>query len=380
MNHRVLSLSMCAVLFIFAGCATSKRGVYYSIDSWAVRDNAVPQYYALYDVFFVYPSMIENPDITYINWTKTNNDKSRIFDVITDYVNSQAVDIFDTEGNKIYKAEHNAKKMDIGRKVRIFSPFIHQVEHGKYIEEIRTGNYLHRGSPVQRGIEDTLRAFEHYFKSYHKKGRPFVLVGQGQGAVDIYEAMKRCRKITPSNGFVAAYLTGLPHVTMEQINKDFNKRGIYAGVNEYDTGVILAWNVRGKHVENSIFTDEDSYAINPLSWRIDGTVADMNMDMGSNLFDFKPDMENSSNEAGAKRNTIIEMGRFTETYVDRGVVIFDDMALRHLTSEKAILDEESLHCHLYSLFNKNIVTNAEKRVIQYQYKQLWHRENISVDE
>lgn len=379
MMHRVCLFLFCAVMLLIAGCATSKKGVYYSIDNWAVRDNAVPQYFALYDVFFVYPSMIENPEETYLNWSKNCIKNTPVSDFVMEYVTSQAVDIFDTEENLKVRNENRGKARDIGRKVRIFAPFVHQVEHGKYIEEIRAGTYASKGSLVQRGVEDTLKALEHYLKYYHKKGRPFVLVGQGQGAVDLYEAMKRCRKINPSNGFVAAYFVGLPHTSMEKINRDFNKRGIFAGVNEYDTGVILAWNVRGRHVEDSIFTDDDSFAINPISWRIDGTVADKSMDKGTSFFDFTAYKENLENELGEMVEPTFPFNNFTEVYVDRGVVLFNEKTLVNQFGD-AIVDEEKLHCHLYSLFNKNIVANAERRVIQYLYKQLWHRENVSVDE
>ncbi len=379
MKQRVLFLMLVAFLTLLSGCATSKKKIYYSIENWAVRDNAVPRYYAIYDVFFIYPSMVQNQNETYLNWTKQYVTDHKISDFIASYVNSQTVDIFDTEDNFKFKKENAGKINDIGRKVRIFAPLVHQVEHGKYIEALREGNYASRKSLVRRGIDDTLKALEHYFKNYHKKGRPFVLVGQGQGAVDIYEAMKRCRKVNPSNGFVAAYLIGLPHTSMEKINKDFNSRGISAGVNEYDTGVVLAWNPRGKHIEDSLLTDDDSYAINPIHWDIDGTVTDMGDDLGSSFFDYDADIENRQEEADGHIETTIELKNFTEAYVDRGVLIFNDEVLIH-NFPHVIVDEEKLHFHLYSLFNKNIVANAERRVIQYLYKRLWHRENVSKDE
>ena len=378
MKNGVFVILLCAVLALLSGCQTMKKKVYYSVDNWAVRENAVPRYYAMYDVFFVYPSMFKNPEETYLNWTKNYCKDYKISDFITDYVRSQTVAIFDIEENMKVRGNTQANKSELGRKVRIFAPLVHQVEHGKYIETLRDGSYAKKGSLLQEGIDDTLKALEFYLKCYHDKGRPFVIVGQGQGAVDAYEAMKRCRKVNPKNGFVAAYFVGLPHTSMEKINKDFNRRGISAGVNEYDTGVILAWNPRGRHLEDSLLTDEDSYAINPMHWSIDGTVSPSSMDKGTSFFDYLADRENREGKHEDKAEPVFEILNLTEAYVDRGVLIFNEKELLH-HFEKEIVDENELHCHLFSLFNKNIVANAESRVVQYLYKRLWHRETESAD-
>lgn len=350
-------------LSLLSGCSMFNKGVYYSIDNWVIRDNAVPRYFALYDVFYVYPSMIDNPEITYLNWSK-----GTISDMIYSFVTSQTTDIFDTAKQASHR-DHAQRAEDVGRKVRVFSPFVHQVEHGKYIEAIK-GNYTGRKSPLRPGIDDTVKALEHYFKYYHKKGRPFILVGQGQGAVDLYEAMKRCRKVKPSNGFVAAYFTGLPRISMLKINKDFNSRNIYAGVNEYDTGVVLAWNAREDITEESFMTDSNSYSINPINWRIDGMLAQQSEDKGSSFYDF---------HAQDILHRKVKHINLTDAYVDQGVLVFNEEQI-HRMFEGARLGECEFQTNLYSLYNMNIVWNAEKRVQQYLYKKSWHKENVSKDE
>ena len=106
MKQRVLFLMLVAFLTLLSGCATSKKKIYYSIENWAVRDNAVPRYYAIYDVFFIYPSMVQNQNETYLNWTKQYVTDHKISDFIASYVNSQTVDIFDTEDNFKFKKEN----------------------------------------------------------------------------------------------------------------------------------------------------------------------------------------------------------------------------------------------------------------------------------
>ncbi len=362
MKKGIVIVLICSALFLLSGCAMFDKGLYYSIDNWVIRDNAVPRYYAMYDVFYVYPSMVNNPEITYINWTKDN-----IGDSIYNFTVTQTSDIFDIAHNA-YKREHE-NNTDRGSMVRIFSPFIHQVEHGKYIEAIK-GNYTSRKSPLRPGINDTVKALEHYFKYYHKKGRPFILVGHGQGAVDLYEAMKKCRKVNPSNGFVAAYFTGLPRISMQKINKDFNSRNIYAGVNEFDTGVVLVWNARPNVNEDSIFIDKNSFSINPVNWRIDGTIAQKSDDKGASVYNFVTD------DLTVRK---YKYQNLCDAYVDQGVLVFNEKQVRERFQD-AILGECDFQTNLYSLFNMNVVWNAEMRVMQYLYKQLWHREHVSKDE
>ena len=364
---------ICVVAAMLSGCATSKNALYYSVDNWVIRDNAVPRYYAIYDVFYVYPSMVENPEVTYINWTKDN-----INETILNYARSQTSDIFDTTLNIRIKAENKAKIKDIGSRVRIFCPYVHQLEHGKYIETIKRADYASRKSPLRNGINDTLKALEHYFKYYHKKGRPFILVGQEQGAVDLYEAMKRCSKVKPSNGFVAAYFTGLPHTSKQKIYDDFHRRGISAGVGEFDTGVILAWNARTGHAVKPLLTSVNDYVINPINWRTDGAVAKKEDDKGTLFYDYlAPNEINLEDEK--KPDTAVPVDNLCDAYIDNGVLLVNEEQIRDAFPH-VILGEGVFHSHMDSMFNKNVVYNAEQRVLQYLYKQRWNKANVSKDE
>ena len=51
MKKVALFLLYLALLALLPGCASFKKEVYFTIDNWAVRENAVPRYYAVYDVY-----------------------------------------------------------------------------------------------------------------------------------------------------------------------------------------------------------------------------------------------------------------------------------------------------------------------------------------
>ena len=367
MKRAILISMLAAVASVFTGCISSqKKALYYSMDNWVIRQNAVPRYFAVYDVFYVYPTMLDNSRVTYLNWSKPP-----LYDDIYNYTSTQTTEIFDTAANMKHKGER-AASFEVGSKVRVFAPFVHQVEYTKYMDLIKDDNYAGRKSPLRPGIKDTLRALNHYLKYYHKKGRPFILYGQGQGAIDLYEAMRRCPKVKPSNGFVAAYFTGIPRLTMEKINKDFNRRGIYAGVDEYSTGVVLSWNIQTKYNPESPFIMPYGYVINPINWRIDSMEATIEEDKGSSFYDFNA-------EHISEKKLIGEHLSSAEIEIDRGVLMVDEQQLVDFFPNIK-LGEGEFRGNIYSLFGRNVVENAEKRVLQYLYKSLWHKEKVSRDE
>lgn len=339
MKSIIRNLSFLAIMVLLAGCFSVSP--YSKMDNWVLRQNAVPRYFATYDLIYLYPSMMNNPDIRYINWTKP------------------------PLGEEIYNYSVSQTTALCGNKVRVFAPFIHQTEYNRYMEILK-GDKLGKHPELKPGIKDTVAALDWYFKHYHKKSRPFIIVGQGQGALILYEAMKRCKKINPKNGFVAAYFTGLPRKTMEQINKDFKRRGIYAGVNEYDTGVILSWNAQSQFDPKSLFTTPDGYVINPITWRIDCQEATALQDAGSAFYDF---------EAPKITLRTKTFKNLCDAHVeaDRGVLIYNDEQVRQMFPE-AKMDEGTFRGNLYSLFLPNILVNADKRVQQYLHKLQWNRQ------
>lgn len=168
---------------------------------------------------------------------------------------------------------------------RVFAPYVRQLEYR------RCARYLNAPPPLdmtefQPGIEDTVAALRYYLR-HCRQGRPFVLMGHSQGALDLYEALKRCPEISPENGFVIAYLPGLPRVTAEQIRQDFSGRRIVPATGARDLGVIAVWNTQNIMAVNPIFTIPGGYVINPLNWRTDSVPAPAALNSVSLFYDWK---------------------------------------------------------------------------------------------
>lgn len=104
-----------------AGCS-STDDPYFIKDHWYVRQNATPQYFATYDVFYMFPEMYDGGPVSATNY---------------DYIVKQTVDQF-------------------GKKVRVFAPLCHDEDE----------------------VEDAL---DWYLDNYHDRGRPFVFMGEGEG-------------------------------------------------------------------------------------------------------------------------------------------------------------------------------------------------------
>ncbi len=138
---RLIHLSLLAAGLSFAGCIGG-RGPYYNIDSWYVRQNAVPQYFAGYDVFYMFP------------------------------------ETYDSGKMSISNRDFAVKQTGLfGNKVRVFAPLC-------------------------RDAEDAETAFDWYLDNSHDPDRPFVFLGEGAGA-KMLEPLVDCAR---RNGLVGSYL------------------------------------------------------------------------------------------------------------------------------------------------------------------------------
>lgn len=114
-------------VFLGVGCVfgvgcVSRPDPYSFVDNWLIRQNAVPPYFAEYDVFYAARELYEPVDYPVD---------------LYDYAYAQTVEMF-------------------GKKVRIFAPLIHDAG-------------------------DVEAAVEHYLGHYHRGKRHFVFLGEGKG-------------------------------------------------------------------------------------------------------------------------------------------------------------------------------------------------------
>ena len=225
-------------------------------ENWIVRQNDRAAESAEFDLVYVYPTLTASRknalmDLSHPGLVK----KTRGF------VEAQTVGIF-------------------GAKARVFAPFVRQLEFFRCMKML-TAPGRPSNAPIEVGIRDTVRALEYYLAHFHRPGQPYILLGHSQGAADLYEAVRRLPAVRPEDGFVAAYLPGLPRATVEDIDGDFAGRGIRPASGRTDLGVIAVWQTQSAAAVNPVFTVPGGYVINPLSWRTDAVpaAADENLEL-----------------------------------------------------------------------------------------------------
>ncbi|MBR2723553.1 MAG: DUF3089 domain-containing protein [Lentisphaeria bacterium] len=207
-------ISLCfaaAAFWVMCGCASTSPYDYGT--NWLIRENDIPQYYSKFDLFYIgkAPKGYGDTHDIQFNWTKTHTN-----------------DIF-------------------GRGVRVFAPEI-----------------------ADLNVENVSEALEYYLDNFHAAGHPFVLLAEGSAADLLYEAMRKVSGITVRNGFIAAYLPDMKPKTAEQIADDFYWDDLKAAANADDYGVIVTW-ISCINNEKMSPLPGDTYNINPLNWKTDGT-------------------------------------------------------------------------------------------------------------
>lgn len=156
------------VLALLAGCLTP-RSPYFHVENWVVRQNAVPTYFAAYDVLFVAPG--EEPSATRRHGRVT------------------------------------AQTQAFGRGARVFAPVV-------------------RAAPEAEAVRETAEAVRFYLQTYHPEGRPYVLVGAGDaGARALAGALAELGSaVSPDDGLVAAYPPELSGAAAEAVAADARRR------------------------------------------------------------------------------------------------------------------------------------------------------------
>lgn len=160
--------TLALVLGLLAGCSTPPSP-YSHVENWVVRQNAVPTYFAAYDVIFVAPG--------------TEPSATRRYGRVT------------------------AQTQSFGRGARVFAPLVRAVTEAESVRE-------------------TAEAIRFYLETYHPEGRPYVFVGAGEsGARALAGALEELgTTVSPDAGFVAAYPPALPGAAAEAVAADVRVR------------------------------------------------------------------------------------------------------------------------------------------------------------
>ncbi len=197
-----------------------------------------------YDLFYVYPTLVSNREQPLMDFTDIK-------------VVQKAYDFSEAQSGVFASAQ------------RIFVPKVRQLEFGRCMKQLNNPDADLSAGAIRVGIDDTKAALQVYLEKYNDK--PYILFGHSQGAMDLYYAMKELPAVAADKNFVAAYLIGLPRMSVEQIATDFAGRDIKMAQQSGDVGVIIIWNSQLRGAKNPIFTTSNGYVINPVNWRVDET-------------------------------------------------------------------------------------------------------------
>ena len=301
---------------------------YSKADNWVINQSNKKD--TEFDVFYIYPTISRSKTELLFDWSKPHN---RAF---------------------AYRfADAQTKEFD-SKKVRIFAPFVRQLELDtalSEIERLKTIKDDYHLSMGAYGIEDTKNALKYYLK-YYNNGKPYVLLGHSQGAVDLLYAMK---EISLGKNFLVAYLIGHPYATEEELT--FN--GITPAKGRDDIGVIVSWNTQRKGAENKYFSTKNACVINPLNWRTDEKSACRFRNLTSTFLNLA---------AGQNDKQIIKAHFLTGAKVDKenGVLLVNLPNREEFSKYSQFAGEGVYHSFDVWTFSQAIAKNAEQRYNAYK--------------
>ncbi len=313
---------------LLAGCARGPAGPAAGVEpvaaidygdpaNWVLRPGAGAGRRAL-DVFYIYPTVVADREHPLMSWS---------------------------DGELREKTERIARQQTgmFADFANVHAPYVRQLEFFRAMEALR------RDPPdseaMRTGVEDARAAFRHYL-ARENGGRPFVLLGHSQGAMDLFELMREDFDDLPAaTNLVAAYLIGMA-IRPEDLEGHPHLR---LAEGESDVGVIVSYNAEAPGAADSPFTGPGTYGINPLNWRTDGAVGSRSMHRGAVFFD----------EAGAVEREVPE---FCEAVFDvgRGALIVEP-AEPGVYDAPALLGEGVYHMNDVYFFYRNLGENARKR-------------------
>jgi len=329
MKKTILSAVLLALLL--SGCVVFRGNDFYADrNNWVIRDERKTG--AGYDVFYIYPTLAGKAKTPEMEWK--NDPKLR--KKITGFSKAQTYSI-------------------LGKNVRAFVPYVHQLTYAA-ISDIMKKRSLTKAEwkYFERGMKESVAAFRYYLK-HCNQGRPYILLGHSQGSMDLYYLIEHCPEIKKENGFVAAYLVGLPHAKAEGIRRDFGRR-VTMAQNAGDLGVVAVWNTQNKDADASFMAGKGCYCINPLNWRTDEVPAGRDQHILAYFYDYRNgSVKTRQGMFGARVDPA------------RGVLIVD-LPSDSVWDAKGFMGKGIFHMNDVWLFAGNLRANAEHRV------NLWKKE------
>ena len=336
----LLIILLLSLAFILASC-TSGKIVYERNDNWVIRQNDVPRYFADFDVLYLYPGAFTTNTSPFVPWSE-----NIMFSETREFARYQTTKIF-------------------GNKARIFCPFVPMLQHEDYLQLVKSKPISYDETALKPAITNAIEAYNYYFKHFHSPNRPYILFGQGQGALVLYHVLKNMKRISQEDGFVAAYFSGLPPMMREDILQDFEGRDIRPAEGEFDVGVIITWNPVLDFSPIPECALKDAYQMNPINWKTDTTPGPSDANITAQFYNCLASGLKKLHTVNHPCSAVIDPNigclRFTPEFTNPelwGVLHFDD---------------NQFHADRHSLFLGNIVENAFTRAKEYRFKFNWRK-------
>lgn len=316
------SIRFAVFLLFFPACVCTLAAVDYArAENWVIREEGSA---GSWDIFYIYPTLNASKNTPLLDWSDPATEKK-----VHPFVQAQTKGIFQSDA-------------------RIFAPYVRQLEYYRCIKALK-GGVPPEQTEMKHGIRDTLDAFAWYMENCNG-GRPFILLGHSQGAMDLYALLKERKDLSPEKGFAAAYLIGLPHVTGEVFARDFADRTIAPAKKTDDVGVVVVWNTQSPDARNPLFTGPGTLCINPLNWRTDGKGAGPEENLGAVFYDYRTGKTE-------------RVPHFCGAAVDpaKGALIVD-LPVRGKYDAKGFMGAGVFHMNDIWFFAENLRANAKCRI------------------
>lgn len=322
LNKKSPALFLALVLvFTLAGCGKKEpASVYAQAESWAYLET---EKQAPADVFFICPT---------------------VYGGGTDSFN-MSLDDEATKGN--FLGATNMEKGIYDEDCRFFAPYYRQAALKVY--ELPTEDWE---TYLALAYADVKEAFTYYLAHYNQ-GRPIILAGFSQGADMSIRLLKDCFAEERVNDLlVACYAIGWS-ITEEELAAYPHLR---FATGAEDSGVIISFNSEAEAVTDSLIIPAGTrtLAINPLSWKTDGTPAGKEENLGACFTDYGG-------------NIVAEIPQLTGAYIDpaRGALKVPDVSPQEYPPVLSIFSDGVYHLYDYQFFYRNLQENVGVRLDAY---------------
>lgn len=291
---------------------------------WVLRPEAGADFKGV-DLFYVYPTVVADPDHPLMSWTDADVRKK------TERIARQQTGMFAGFAN-------------------VYAPYARQLEFHRVWAAIKDEPF--EVETIRTGIDDVRAAFR-WFRANQEPGRPFLLLGHSQGAMDLFQMMKEDFDDPGiASGLVAAYLIGMAIQPGDLAGAPHLK----PAAGETDTGVIVTYNTEAPGAGASPFTGPGTWGINPLNWRTNGEPASRSLHLGAVFFD---------GEGRVARDEPGFCGAVLDE--DRGALVVD-VADTEAYGAPELMGEGVLHMNDLYFFYRNLEHNARRRVAAFLSK------------